>query len=189
MTEVSGEESYVSKLTVKTLGCVPSAVKAMKPEELVASGGKLALCRLYGKAAEVKYQDDKNNPGTVHTYFVGTFEGINLQDGTVLRSGKLFLPKGISEVVEMAIKNAKARNKDDSVAFAFEIRSVVSTNPIGYSYEAAALKSPEAEDELKEMREIIAKLPTHDQKRLAAAQGKGAPPKTLEGQHPAKKSA
>lgn len=176
--EVSGEESYVAKLTVKTLGCNAIMVKTLPPEQT-----KLALCRIFGKAADTKEMQTKDPSGvpTIHTFFTGVFEGINLQDGTVLRSGKLFLPKGISEVVESAIKNAQAKDDKASVSFAFEIRSVKATNPIGYSYEAVALKDPAAEDELAEMRNAIAKLPTHEQK-LALKQGGKDNPKQIEGQ-------
>jgi hypothetical protein len=176
---VSGEESYIAKLTIATLGCTPSLVKTLPMGE-----NKLAICRLYGKASAVKFQEDKAK-GQVYTFFAGTFEGINLQDGTVQRSGKLFLPKGISEIVEQAISEAQKNDDKASVSFAFEIRAVKAGNPIGYSYEAAALKSPQAEDELAEMRTMIAKLPTHEQKQLA---GKPGQVKTLEGS-PAKKTA
>lgn len=179
--KISGEENYVNKLTIKTLGCIPSLVKALKPEQ----GTKLAICRMYGKASKVSYQPDKD-AGKFFTVFMGNFEGINLQDGTVLRSGKMFLPPGIQEVVENAIKSAQAKDANASISFAFEIRAVQATNPIGYSYEAAALKNPEAEDELAEMRGVIAKLPTFEQKKLAEAKGS---PKVLEGQTASRKSA
>ncbi len=170
---VSSEESYISKLTISTLGCVPSLVKTLPVGE-----NKLAIARLYGRATDVKYQEDKEKGG-VHTFFVGTFEGMNMQTGEVLRSGKMFLPKGISEVVEAAIKTAKDKDDKNTVAFAFEIRSVKASNPIGYSYEAAALKNPEEEDSLKEIRALVAKAPTLEQRQLAAkadaagATGKG----------------
>lgn len=176
----SGEENYVSKLTVQTLGCVPAMVKTLKPEE----GNKIAIARLYGIAARVAYQEDKTQ-GVIHTYFAGNFEGINLQDGTTLRSGKMFLPKGISEVVEQAIKTAQAKDDKASISFAFEIRAVRANNPAGYSYEASALKSPQEEDQLAEMRSMIAKLPTHEQKALA---GK-TQTKQIEGQQASRKSA
>lgn len=174
--EVSGEESYVAKLTIKTLGCIPSLVKALKPEQ----GTKLAIARIFGKATKVTYQPDKDR-GTTFTVFNGNFEGINLQDGTVLRSGKLFLPPGIQEVMENAIKTEQAKDPAASVSFAFEIRAVQATNPIGYSYEAASLKPPQAEDELSDLRAAIAKLPTHEQKRLGATSG-GTGKLALEGQ-------
>lgn len=174
--EVSGEENYVSKLTTKVLGCKPDMVKTLPDGQ-----NKLAIARLYGKALAVKIQINKDVPGEDWTYFAGTFEGINLQDGTVLRSGKLFLPKGVSEVVEQEINRATKTDPNAEVAFAFEIRAVKATNKAGYSYEAAALKSPAAEDALAEMRKTIAALPTHEQKlKLADGGNKGKP--ALEGQ-------
>lgn len=160
--EASGEESYIAKLTVKTLGCKPDMVKTLEGQD------KLALCRIFGKAAGVGYQDDSRNPGSIFTYFKGTFEGINMQTGETYRSGKLYLPKGISELVEAVIKNAE-KNGKEQVSFAFEIRSVKATNPIGYSYEAVAIKRPEQEDELAELRKLLMAAPTLEQKKLTAA--------------------
>lgn len=170
---VSGEETYVSKLTIATLGCIPAAVKA-------EASGKLAIARLFGKADDVKYQPNKDT-GETYTFFAGNFEGINMQDGTVLRSAKLFLPKGISEIVETAIKTAKSKDEKNQIAFAFEIRAVKASNPAGYSYEAVALKDPHAEDELAAMRTQLATIPTLEQKRLQAQDG-GKSGKVLEGQ-------
>ena len=185
-TKVSGEESYVSKLTVATLGCQPVLVKALPPDQT-----KLSLCRIFGKCSGVGYQDDKER-GAIHTFFKGNFEGINLQDGTVLRSGKMYLPKGISEVMEKVVNEVAAKEGGnavlkESVAFAFEIRSVKAGNKIGYSYEAVALKDPHAEDELAAMRTAIASMPTHEQKQLAGKNTSGG--KTLEGQQSSRKSA
>jgi hypothetical protein len=170
---VQVEESIISKITMATLGCNPSAVKSLPADSPELQNGELPLARIYGKLADVKYQDDKTK-GQIYTYFVGSFEAINMQTGEVMRSGKLFLPKGISELVEDATK--KAREKDDkaSIAFAFEVRSIKATNPIGYSYKVLALKSPEATDELKELRDMIHKAGAVDVKRLTGSQtGKG----------------
>ena len=164
-TQVS--ESIVSKLTIASLGCNPSAVKTLPPEELV--NGELPVARLYGKLTDVRYQEDKAK-GQVYTYFVGTFEGINMQTGEVMRSGKLFLPKGISELVEDATKKAREIDEKASIAFAFEVRSIKATNPIGYSYKVLALKSPEAEDELKLVRDLVHKAGTVEVKRLTGSQ-------------------
>lgn len=175
---VSGEESYVNKLTIKNLGCIPAMVKTLPPEQT-----KMAIARFYGKANDIGSGQDKDK-GIPFYFFKGSFEGINLQDGTVLRSGKLFLPPGIHEVLEAALKSGKEKDKDATVSFAFEIRAVKATNPIGYSYEAAALKKPEQEDELAEMRAFVAGLPTHEEKLL-----KGGQVKQIEGQTAQRKSA
>lgn len=146
-----GEANLIGKLTLKGMGCKPQKVTALEGER-----GKMALAHIIGKAQEVRYQDDKSGSGTIHTFFVGNFEGVNLETGDVYHSGKLFLPRGISELVEAAIKEAQKTDKNASVSFAFELRSVKANNPIGYSYEARALKKPEQEDELGELRKLLA---------------------------------
>ena len=145
------EANLIGKLTLKGMGCRPQKVTAIDGEK-----AKLALAHIIGKAQEVRYQDDKSGSGTIHTFFVGNFEGVNLETGDVYHSGKLFLPRGISELVEAAIKEAQKHDKNASISFAFELRSVKANNPIGYSYEARALKKPEQEDELGELRKLLA---------------------------------
>lgn len=159
------EDVIVSKLTVKSMGCDPRKVTAIEDPK-----ARLPLCRILGKANDVRYQEDQKNPGTIHTYFVGTFEGINIETGDVYRSGKLFLPKGISEAVESAIKGAKdSGDNSASVSFAFELRAVKASNPIGYSYEAAALKRPEVHDELDELRKLLLAAGTDESRKTLGA--------------------
>lgn len=178
--KISGEESYVKKLSVATLGCVPAAVK-QEPS------GKLAIARIFGKMEKVGTQEDVAN-AKIYRYLQGTFEGINMQDGTVLRSSRVFLPEGIQQVVEIAYENAvkaaagpEGKGKyDGEISFAFEIRAVKANNPAGYSYEAVALRDPQQEDALGEMRKALAGIPTLEQKRLQAQHG-GKEKPALEG--------
>lgn len=149
-----GAESYVAKLTIKSIGCKPDMVKTLPDSEK-----KFPLCRIYGKVSDVRTKEDTKNAGSWFTYFAGTFEAINLQDGEIYRSGVLYLPKGISEMMEGSFKNIQAQDKNASVHFAFEVSSVKATNPIGYSYEARALVKPEKEDELAALRGEMLKLP------------------------------
>jgi hypothetical protein len=91
-------------------------------------------------------------------------------------------------MVEDAVKKAP---EGSQIAFAFEVRSIKANNPIGYSYKVLALQSPEAADELKELRDRVYKAGTIDVKRLTGSQ-KGTGPATLEGHttaQAAKKSA
>jgi hypothetical protein len=183
MAETQIEDSIISKITMASIGCNPGAVKTLKPEDL-SKEGDLPLARLYGKLSKVKYEEDKVN-GQVYTAFIGNFEAINMQSGEVFKSGKMFLPKGISELVENGVKSAP---EGAQVGFAFEVRSQNANNPIGYSYRVLALKSPEATDELKELRDAVLKAGTFNVRRLTGTQsGKGAP--VIEGREAAKKSA
>jgi hypothetical protein len=161
-TAVADSTEFASKLTIKTLGCDPSKVKGL-PEGTL----KLAIARFYGIAYDAKTQDNRDY-GTVDTYFQGDFEGINMQDGTVLRSAKMFLPKGVTDIVEGALKQAKAKDKNASVSFAFEIRAVKASNKSGYTYEAATLMQPEQEDPLKKMRGALATKPVAVEGKAAA---------------------
>jgi hypothetical protein len=178
MADTNVDESIISKITMATIGCKPGLVAALPDGQ-----NELPIARLYGKLTKVGYQEDKAS-GQTYTYFVGTFEAVNMQSGEVFRSGKMFLPKGISELVEQAVN----KNEGAAVSFAFQVNSIKANNPIKYSYKVLALKSPEAEDELKAIRELVAKAGTLEAKRLTGSQT-GAGPKTLEGNPPARKSA
>lgn len=175
MAETQVADSIISKITIATIGCNPGAVKTVKPEEL-SKEGDLPLARLYGKLTGTKAETDKNT-GNFYLAFLGNFEAINMQTGEVFKSGKMYLPKGISELVENGIKNAP---EGSQIAFAFEVRSQKASNPIGYTYRVLALKSPEASDDLAELREAVHKAGTFQVKRLTGTQ-KGTGPATIEG--------
>jgi hypothetical protein len=182
MAETTVEESIISKITMATIGCKPALVTTL-PE----GQNELPIARLYGKLSDVRYQDDKAK-GQIYTYFIGTFEAINMQDGDVYRSGKMFLPKGISELVEDATKKAREKDPKASIAFAFEVRAIKANNPIKYSYKVLALKNPEAADELREIRESVQKAGTIEVKKLTNSQT-GAGPKTIDAKEPERKRA
>jgi hypothetical protein len=184
MADTQVEESIIAKITMATIGCNPSAVKTLPDAEL--QNGELPLARIYGKLSDVRYQDDKAK-GQIYTYFVGNFEAINMQTGEVLKSGKLFLPKGISEMVEDSTKKARAIDSNASIAFAFEVRSIKAQNPIGYSYKVLSLKPPEAEDELKGIRDLVHKAGAVEVKRLTGSQA--GKPQTINQPTGQKKSA
>lgn len=177
MAETTVDDSIIGKITMSSIGTKPGLVAALPDGQ-----NELPLARIYGKLNNVRVQVDKDK-GVSYTFFVGSFEAINMQDGEVYRSGKLFLPKGISELVEAAVQ----KNPDAAIAFAFEVRAIKANNPAKYSYKVLALKSPEAEDELKEIRALVQKAGTVTVKALTGTQA-GTGPRTIEGGQ-AKKSA
>lgn len=156
-TATSNEVSIISKMSVKTLGCNP---------RLARDEQRRPLCRIYGMATGTKVQEDKVQ-GNIFVSLTGNFEGVNLENGEVYRSGKLYLPNGIHEVIESAVKKL-ADGAGESVQFALEIHSVIATNPIGYSYEAKNLVRAEIADELETLR---GKLPEVKVKALPAPAG------------------
>lgn len=152
-THTEQEKSFVSKLSIKALGCDPRLPKDVSAQ---------ILCRIFGTAQGLKHGEDKNS-GNVWTALQGSFEGVNAQDGTeefgkILRSGKLFLPAGIQDVIEGAVReieNTKTGAETPNVVFGLEIRSVKASNRIGYSYEARSLMPVTQQDALAQLREQI----------------------------------
>lgn len=145
--------SYVSKLSIKALGCDP---------RLPQGGTSKVLCRIYGMGKGLKHGEDKTT-GNLWTALQGEFEGVNTEQGNedfgkTVRSGKLFLPAGIQDMIEGAIReieNSKDGATEPNVMFGLEIRSVKAANRIGYSYEAKNLLPPKQQDPLGSMREVI----------------------------------
>jgi len=140
-------EALITKMSVKAIGCKPTGglpTDESKPNP---------LCIFMGKATGIKMGEGSD--GRVWTALKGTFRGTNLATGISLRSGKLFLPAGIQEVVEGAIKQLPADG--GVVKFAVQIESIKASNPIGYSYQARNLMPMEAEsDELADLISTVA---------------------------------
>lgn len=137
------EVAIVARMSVKALGCVPS------PND---DGSPKRLCVIFGSADGIKTGEDNN--GRVWSALTGTFEGVNLKTNERFRSGKLFLPGGIHETVENAVKTLQ-EDSGSSVKFGLELRSVKASNPIGYSYQAVPLVQVSQEDPLAELRTAI----------------------------------
>jgi hypothetical protein len=140
-------EALITKMSVKTLGCKPTGglpADDSKPND---------LCIIAGKA--VGYKMGEGNDSKLWCALIGSFRGTNLATGQSFRSGKLFLPSGIQEVVEGAVRGLTAEG--GNVKFAFRIASVKATNPIGYSYQATSLIPMTAEEDT--LSDLIAILP------------------------------
>src|SRR5258708_7684813 len=117
------ETELVSRLTIKDLGCDPKAVKKL-PEGQT----KLLIARMYGLVNRIGFQEDKIN-GKTTAFFIGNFEGVNMQDGTVLQSSKMFLPDAASNALENIVNQVqKEKGKGVAVNFAFEISAVKAPN-------------------------------------------------------------
>ena len=97
MTDTGQDETEIelsSRLTLKDLGCNPA--KALK--EMPAGVNKVPVARMYGVVSRVGFHEDRNN-GQTYTFFVGHFEGQNMQDGTVITAAKMYLPEGASQTL------------------------------------------------------------------------------------------
>ena len=124
------ETKFVSKLAVKNAGISPKLVINLKEGETF-----LKLCTIVGIATGIKQVEDLTT-GKLHFPFIGQFQGINPVTGAKTNSGILYLPTGIHETYESAVRKLE---EGESARFALEIRAVVATNPQGYSYEAIDL--------------------------------------------------
>ena len=146
---------FVTKLTLKTMGCNPARAAAAK--------SKVALARIYGVATGVKIKTDTK--GDTFEAITGTFEGVNLETGEIFRSGLLFLPGGIHETLTV-----HAREDGAAVRFGLEIFAIPATNPIGYSYSAKSLlpQDAAAQDVLADMRDQIKITPKLDAPKKTA---------------------
>ena len=135
----TAKSAYIAKLSVKGIGCVPIGRKEAT-----------RLCIVLGKANGIKEGEMKAKDGEIlgkWSALTGIFQAKNLETGEVFRSGKLFLPGGIHEVVEAKVK--ALGESGGTVEFAFELRSIESSSPAGYKYQAVPLIEPqESEDEL-----------------------------------------
>jgi len=134
-------EVMVSKMSVKGIGCKPFGAPLSDPKK---------LCAIMGKATGIKCGENAN--GNVWSALTDSFRGEDLVTGGVFRSGKLFLPSGIHEVVESAVRNLPEGG--GVVKFAMLIQSVEAKNPIGYSYQAINLMPIESETD--ELADVIA---------------------------------
>lgn len=130
----------VSKLSMAT-------IKAQPAKYATDEGAPIAV--VYGQATGIKEVVDKVR-GDVYHALVGQFEAQNLNTGEVFRSGQLYLPTGIHEMVEDAVK--KLEGDTDFVTFALQIRALKAANKSGYSYEAQSLMKATQVDPLDDLR-------------------------------------
>lgn len=137
-------EPLITKMSVKGIGCKPTG--GLPSDDTKPN----PLCIIMGKATGIKIGE--GNDGRVWSALIGAFRGVNLATSAAVRSGKLFLPAGIHDAVEGAVKSLPADG--GVVKFAMRIESVKAGNPIGYSYQAVNLMPIEAESD--ELADLIA---------------------------------
>lgn len=150
------EVRMVGKLTIKATGANPKKVHAL-PE----GQNSLTLCRIFGMADGIKQKEDPNS-GKVFFPLVGRFVGIT-PDGNETRSGLLYLPTGIHETYEAAVRELNEKDEGGVIKFAIEIRAVKASNPAGYSYEAVDLMPVRSADPLLEFAHSV------EHKQIAAS--------------------
>lgn len=152
MTNGGGVEiELANRLTIKELGVNPA--KALKE----AGANKVAVARMYGTVSRVGFQEDRDK-GQSYTYFVGTFEGVNLKTGETVAAAKLYLPEGAAQALEHKVNSIhEKRGKNASVSFGFEIYVVKNEETkSGYTYQTHTLLTPAEADLLLNVRAAVA---------------------------------
>lgn len=146
MTEAPSETKILSKITLKNTGCKPLRAKLEEKQ--------VPLCQIYGVAGGTKVKVD--NKGEAFESIVGDFECVNLETNEAYRSGVLYLPGGLHDMLASAFTG---ENKATNVEFAIEISSRPASNPIGYEYVARQLVKADRADPLDALRNKLKMLP------------------------------
>lgn len=133
------EINVVTKLTLKAMGCNPRRASVEKKA--------VSLARVYGIASGTRVKTAAN--GDAHYPILGDFEGVNLETGEVFKSGTLYLPAGLHEMIYEPLSRGS-----DPIEFGIEVSAIPAENPIGYSYTAKQLYKPAAADPLEKLRGI-----------------------------------
>lgn len=144
---ISSTPSLISKISMRTIKTRPAA--------LAVEGKSTPLAIIVGKATGVKQIVDKER-GDVYESLTGMFEANNLESGEVFQSGVLYLPQGIHDMVDSAVRQLK--DGGQSVDFALEVKVVSASNKSGYSYEAVNLIPAKVVDPLQSLREDMARV-------------------------------
>lgn len=135
--------NFVSKISMKSIGVSPA-------KHATDKGTPIAI--ILGMASGLKDVVDKVRGETFHA-LVGEFEANNLETGEVFRSGVLYLPTGIHDMIEGGVK--KLQGESDFVQFALQIIAVKANNPAGYTYQAKSLVPSQTVDPLTKLRQSL----------------------------------
>ena len=141
------DTSMIGKITIRTINVIPA--------KSVEVGKSTPIARIFGMASGIKQVVDKVRGDTFES-ITGQFGAVNLQTGNAYESGVLYLPKGIHDMIEAAVRSIPKDAPSSTVDFALEIRVVKADNPAGYSYEAVNLIPAKVVSPLEELRKQIA---------------------------------
>lgn len=137
------DPKIVSKISLKSIGAAPA-------KGSVQPGKPVTLAAIYGSAS--RHESVTTTFGD-STRFVGNFEAVNAADGEIFRSGKMFLPS----IVEELLRDAVDAVGEGSVEFALEIGAEHSEKGnMGYAYTVRPLRKMAESDSLAHLRAEVA---------------------------------
>lgn len=143
----SNDEMVVAKLTT-------TVIDSENLRKTVEAGKRILICTIYGYASAIKMVKDRIRDEYYHA-LAGDFEATYEHDGKRTRSGVLYLPGGVHELVE---KSLKELTEEGQVAFAFQLFATKADNPQGYTWLAKSLIKPEEADPMDELRKKLTGL-------------------------------
>lgn len=157
-------EGYIPKITMSGIGCTP-----------VGSEIPTDQCLVWGRATGLHSEpfDAKIDPDNLWTCLQGEFAADLIKDGKLLespyKSARLFLPKGIQDVIEDMLKRSGAIEKPNaglSVVFGFRMQTKKSTSKAGYMWCAVNMLPPTPEED--PLAQIRKEIEVAEMKRLSA---------------------
>jgi len=155
------EAKIVSKISLKSIGATPA-------KNSVEAGKPVTLAAIYGTVH--KHETVTTTFGDSER-FVGNVEAINIATGDTYRSGKMFVPSIVEELLAAAVDSVE----DGSVEFALEIGAEHSEKGnMGYAYTVKPLRKMAEADSLAHLRAEVAD-------KLAALPAPEAKPETSKG--------
>jgi hypothetical protein len=130
----------------------PKLIANLKDNE-----NKLVLGAIFGIAKDAKTKVDDRTT-TEYSFLTGDFSALPADPaGDEVRSGVLYLPDGIRDIVENALFAPDGSRISDSVQFAFEVSVVKANNAQGYSWAFEPKMKASPNDPLAELRKLVAK--------------------------------
>lgn len=113
------DPTYIAKLTLSRL-CKPQKDLVLNKDG--SSNGKtILMAEIYGSVALTKNKRLPNDD--VGQALIGNFEGVNMQTGEILRSGVLYLPSGIQDLLVAEVKNNGENNQPVQFGLGLYIRA------------------------------------------------------------------
>lgn len=137
MSKTKKELRFVKKISSAKLGF---GIKECREAAAKGKGKTVALYQVIGQANKIRTGMGDNGPWTA---FCGMMEA-NTPDGEVVRSGEVFLPGGVSDMLESQLLNMQKEDPSAQIQFAFEIGVFESQTPIGYEFDVVSLMKEES---------------------------------------------
>lgn len=152
-TAAPADPSFIAKLTPSRLSNPHKGL--VTNEDGSAKTAAVLMCRIYGSVSDIKTKKLPNDD--IGQALVGSFEGQNAATGEIKRSGVLYLPAGIQDVLVAAVK--AQGETDQPIQFGLDLYIRHAGNPAGYEWDCKKVLKEAAIDPLETMRGLLSAPP------------------------------